>query len=131
MAHVNFDGLNLWITLNRPERRAIHMPEVVVPRANFAAVAYVEDVWSHVRPGFGIRGIGYPRILLWGTAYDDEGRDFCILDQTKPGLILWLTDYPYARVMLSLPASEAWPLYARLREVIAEDTERRNAGISG
>lgn len=131
MAHVNFDGLNLWITLTKQERRAVHMPEFVVARVNLADVAYVTDMWSHVRRDFGVRGIGYRRVLLWGSAYDDFGRDFCILDDSERGLIITLRKHSHARVMLSLAPSEAWPLYARLREVIDEDAQRRNLRASG
>lgn len=131
MAHVNFDGLNLWITLTKQERRAIHMSEFVVPRANLADVEYVADMWSHVRKDFGVRGIGYRRVLLWGSAYDDFGQDFCILDNSDRGLIITLSRDSHARVMLSLPPTEAWPLYARLREVIDEDARHRQISPSG
>jgi hypothetical protein len=131
MAHVNFDGLNLRITLERPERRAVHIAEFVVPRANLAAVEHVPDVWAHVRRDIGVLGIGFPRILLWGTAYNGSGRDFCMLDRSTAGLIITLRDHTHDRVMLSLGPDQAWPLYARLREVIAEDSQRRDAPASG
>ena len=131
MAHVNFDGLNLWITLTKQERRAIHMPEFVVGRANIADVEYVTDMWSHVRRDFGVRGIGYRRVLLWGSAYDDFGRDFCILDESERGLIIYLRKHIHTRVMLSLPPTEAWPIFARLREVVAEDARQRHIRSSG
>lgn len=131
MAHVNFDGLNLRITLARPERRAVHVSEFVVPRTNLAAVESVPDVWRHVRHDIGVLGLGFPGILLWGTAYNGTGRDFCILDRSKPGLVITLRGHSHDRVLLSLGSDQAWPLFMRLREVIAEDAARRDAQASG
>jgi hypothetical protein len=121
MAHVNFDGLNLRITLDKPERRAVHIAEFVVPRANLAGVDHVPDVWEHVRHDIGVLGLGFPGICLWGTAYNRTGQDFCVLDRSRPGLIITLRNHTHQRVLLSLPPDLAWPLYARLREVVTED----------
>ena len=127
MAHVNFDGLNLRITLDRPERRAVHIAEFVVPRAHLAGVQHVPDVWAHVRPDIGVLGLGFPRILLWGTAYNRTGRDFAILDRSLPGLVITLRGHTHDRVLLSMGPDLAWPLFARLREVIAQDAQRPTA----
>jgi hypothetical protein len=122
MAHVNFDGLNLRITLAAPERRAVHLKEFVVPRANIATVQHAPDIWVHVRRDIGVMGLGYPRIILWGTAYNRTGKDFCVLHRDGSGLVIGLADHPYERVLLSMPDSEAWPLFARLREVAGQPT---------
>ena len=119
MAHVNFDGLNLRITLAPPERRAVHVKEFVVPRANLESVAHAPDIWVHVRHDIGVMGLGFPRIILWGTAWNREGRDFCILHKPGPGLLIGLRGHTHDRVLLSLPDAEGWPLFARLREVTA------------
>ena len=124
MAHVNFDGLNLRVTLAPPERRAVHQAEFVVPRHNLASVAYEADVWDGVQHNISLMGLGYPRMILWGTAWTRHGRDFCILQQPGPGLLIGLRGHPYDRALLSLPANEAWPLYARLREVIDADASQ-------
>lgn len=121
MAHVNFDGLNLRITLAPPERRAVHMAEVVVPRANLHSVANATQIWDHVQHDISVMGLGYPRMLLWGTAWTRHGRDFCVLGGPGPGLVIGLTGHLYDRLLLSMPPAEAWPLFVRLREVIAED----------
>jgi hypothetical protein len=126
MAHVNFDGLNLRITLDRPERRAVHVKEFVVPRANLGSVRHDPDVWAHVRRDIGVMGLGFPRIILWGTAWNGQGKDFCILHKPGPGLVISLRDHPYDRVLLTLPDAQSWPLYARLREVIAQDSRDRS-----
>lgn len=131
MAHVNFDGLNLRITLDRPERRAVHVREFVVPRGNLSAVDHVPDVWAHVRHDIGVLGLGFPRVLLWGTAYNGTGRDFCILDRSSPGLVITLRDHTHDRVLLTMGRDQAWPLFARLREVIAEDAARRGEPAAG
>ncbi len=131
MAHVNFDGLNLRITLAKPERRAVHMAAFVVPRANLAGVEHVADVWQHVRRDIGVLGLGFPGICLWGTAYNRTGQDFCVLDRSKPGLIIALRDHTHQRVLLSLPQDLAWPLFARLREVLAEDAARPGEPATG
>lgn len=128
MAHVNFDGLNLRITLDRPERRAVHVREFVVPRAHIASVRHAPDIWDHVRHDIGVMGLGFPRIILWGTAWNRTGKDFCILHKPGPGLAIGLSDHPYDRVLLSLSDAQAWPLFARLREIIAEDRADRPAG---
>jgi hypothetical protein len=120
MAHVNFDGLNLRITLDRPERRAVHLAEFVVPRGNIASVQHAPDIWVHVRRDIGVMGLGFPRMLLWGTAWKGQIKDFCVLNKPGPGLVIGLRDHPYERVLLSLPDAQSWPLYARLREVISE-----------
>jgi hypothetical protein len=127
MAHVNFDGLNLRITLAPPERRAVHMREVVVPRAHLAWVRHAPDIWAEVQHDLGLMGLGYPGILLWGTAWTRHRRDFCILHGPGPGLVIGLQDDTYDQVLLSLRDAEAWPLVARLREVLAADAR----GASG
>ena len=131
MAHVNFDGLNLRITLDRPERRAVHIQEFVVPRAHIASVQHAPDIWVHVQHDIGLMGLGFPRIILWGTAYTRHRRDFCILHKPGPGLLIGLRDHSHDCVLLSLPDSQSWPLYARLREVIAEDAPARGPGSGG
>lgn len=121
MAHVNFDGLNLRITLAPPERRAVHIKEWTVGRAHIAGVERAPDIWTHVRHDIGVLGLGYKGMVLWGTAYNRYGQDFCILHGAGPGLVVRLRNHPFERVLLSLPDSEAWPLYARLHEIAAED----------
>jgi hypothetical protein len=120
MAHVNFDGLNLRITLAAPERRAVHVKEFVVPRAHIASVRHAPDIWVHVRQDIGVMGLGYPRMVLWGTAYNRTGKDFCVLHKEGPGLVIDLAGHPYDRVLLSMPDSQSWPLFARLREITAQ-----------
>jgi hypothetical protein len=121
MAHVNFDGLNLRITLAPPERRAVHLREFVVPRGNLASVRHAPDIWVEVQRDLGLMGLGYPGILLWGTAWTRHRRDFCILHGPGPGLVIGLREHDYDVVLLSMADAEAWPLYARLREVLAAD----------
>jgi len=121
MAFVNFDGLNLRVTLDRPERRAVHESEFVVPRANLAWVSYQADVWSAVQHDMSVMGLGYPRMVLYGTAWTRQARDFCILQRPGPGLVIGLKSHPYDRVLLSLPTKDAWPLFVRLSEVIERD----------
>ena len=59
-------------------------------------------------------------------------RDFCILDNSDRGLIITLSRDSHARVMLSLPPTEAWPLYARLRWKSSTKTARhRQISLSG
>lgn len=126
MAHVNFDGLNLRVTLAPPERRAVHHAEFVVPRACIAGVRYDADLWTQVRHDLTVLGIGYPRMLLWGTARNREGQDFCIVHRPGPGLVVRLQDHPYDRVLLSMPESQAWPLLVRLHEISVENALERS-----
>ncbi len=118
MAHVNFDGLNLRVTLDRTQRRAVHRKEFVVPRAHLDWVVNAPDLWQLVRPRISVLGLGYPGTVLWGTAANRDGQDFCLIDGPGPGLVIGLRDDAYERVLLSMPVAEAWPLYARLREVV-------------
>ena len=120
VAHVNFDGLNLRVTLEAPERRAVHREEFVVPRANLASVDFAPDIWELVQHDISVMGLGYPRIILWGTAWTRYGRDFCILQKPGPGLAIGLRDHAYNRVLVSLPETLAWPLFARLGDRSAE-----------
>lgn len=124
MAYVNFDGLNLRVTLAPPERRAVHEAEFVVPRAHLASVAYAADIWEAVQHNISLMGLGYPRIILWGTAWTKHGRDFCILQRPGPGLVIGLREHPYDRILLSMSPKDAWPLFARLREVTGDDAAR-------
>jgi len=117
MAHVNFDGLNLRMTLERMERNAVHRKEVVIARANIAGVEHARDVWDRVRPQLTVMGIGYPGLLLIGIAETRGVRDFCILYRSGPGLVIQLREHLYDRVLLTMPDDQAWPLFARLREI--------------
>lgn len=123
MAHVNFDGLALRITLDRPERRAVHRKEFVVPRAHIASVRHARDIWVDVRRDIGVMGLGYPGMVLWGTAYNRTGKDFCVLHGAGPGLVIGLAGHSYDRVLLSMPDRLSWPLFARLREITAQPTD--------
>ena len=125
MAHVNFDGLNLRITLAVPERRAVHIKEFVVPRENLASVRNSADIWEHVQHDISLMGLGFPRIILWGTAWTRHRKDFCILHKPGPGLAIGLRDHPYDLVLLSMPTAQSWPLFMRLREVIDQDRGAR------
>jgi hypothetical protein len=131
MAHVNFDGLNLRITLAPPERRAVHMREFVVPRAHLAWVRHAPDIWTEVQHDIGLMGLGFPRILLWGTAWTRHRKDFCVLHGPGPGLVIGLREHPYDQVLLSLADAEAWPLFARLREVTGRDARHEGAAGAG
>lgn len=120
MAHVNFDGLNLRITLDRMERNATHRKEFVVPRANISGVEHAPDIWDRVRPRLSVMGIGYPGLALIGTAENREGRDFCVLYRHGPGLVISLRGMRHDRVLLTMAPAEAWPLFARLREIAGQ-----------
>lgn len=128
MAHVNFDGLNLRVTLDPTQRRAVHKREFVVARAHLDWVVNAPDIWQLVRPRMAVLGLGYPGMVLWGTATNRDGQDFCLLDGPGPGLAIGLRDHPYERVLLSMPVAEAWPLYARLREVLGAPVADRRPG---
>ncbi len=117
MAHVNFDGLNLRLTLDRMERTATHRREFVVPRANLASVEHQPDVWDAIQPSATLMGIAYHGIVLIGTAETRLMRDFCVLYRNGPGLVIGLRNHGYDRILLSMGTDEAWPLFVRLREV--------------
>ena len=123
MAHVNFDGLNLRVTLAPPERRAVHRREFVAARSQLAGVRHALDLWSLVRHDVTVLGLGYTGMLMWGTALNRAGQDFCILHAHGPGLEVQLRDSPYERLLLSMPDSLSWPLFVRLREVVMADAD--------
>lgn len=120
MAHVNFDGLNLRLTLDRMERTATQRKEFVVPRHNIAGVVHAPDIWELVQHRITVMGIGYPGLMLIGTAETRHARDFCILYRRGPGLAIALQGHRYQRVLLSMPNEEAWPLFVRLREITGQ-----------
>jgi hypothetical protein len=125
MAYANFDGLNLRITLDRMQRTAAGRKEFVVPLANLAGVVYSPDIWDEVQHHTAtVMGIRYPDLVLVGTVTSRAGTDFCLLGKTGPGLAIGLRGHQYDRILLSLPAADAWPLFARLREVTRTPVER-------
>ncbi len=120
MAHVNFDGLNLRITLDRMERNPTQRREFVVSRSRIANVAYHKDVWEAVQHRMTVMGIGYPGLVLIGTAETRNCRDFCLLSRSGPGLVIGLRGHHFDRILLSMDPREAWPIFVRLREVAGE-----------
>lgn len=126
VAFANFDGLNLRLTLDPMERTAAHRKEFVVPRANLASVTYAEDIWESVQPRLAsVMGINYPGLVLIGTASTRACTDFCLLSRRGTGLAIGLRDHRYDRILLSVPDADAWPLFARLREVTRTSVEHR------
>lgn len=117
MAHVNFDGLNLRVTLTMMEKWAALRGDVVIPRANLASVEFAPRIWERMRHGIAPMGVGHKGLLFIGGAFTPQGTDFCVLGRGGPGLVVNVRDNTYARLLLSVPEPDLWPLFARLREV--------------
>ncbi len=117
MAHVNFDGLNLRITLSPMERAATFRSEVVVPRAALADVRTAANIWDEMQHGIAPLGVGYKGMVFIGIALTPRRRDFCILGKPGPGIVIALRNGEFDQILLSLPPAQLWPLFARLREV--------------
>jgi hypothetical protein len=126
VAFANFDGLNLRLTLDPMERTAAHRKEFVVPRANLASVTHARDIWECVQPRLAsVMGINYPGLVLIGTASTRRCTDFCLLSRRGPGLAIELRDHQYDRILLSVSDADAWPLFARLRDVTGTAVDQR------
>ncbi len=124
MAHANFDGLNLRLTLDRMQRTAAGRKEFVVPRENLAWVAHSKDIWDRVQHHTSsVMGIRYPGLVLVGTVSSRASTDFCLLGKNGPGLAIGLRVHQYDRILLSLPDAQAWALFVRLREVTGESVD--------
>ncbi len=125
MVFANFDGLNLRLTMDRMQRTAAGRREFVVPRANLAWVRHAPDIWDEVQHHTStIMGIRYPGLVLVGTVTSRVSSDFCLLGRNGPGLAIGLQAHQYDRILLSLANDEAWPLFARLREVTGDAVRR-------
>jgi hypothetical protein len=122
VAEVNFDGLNLRVTLTRPERCAALRGDLVVPRAQIASVSYAPVIWDRMQHGITPMGVGYRGMVMVGAAWTPAGHDFCVLGRGGPGLEVRLRANKYDRLLLSLPDGQLWPLFHRLREVTGRST---------
>jgi hypothetical protein len=122
VAHVNFDGLNLRVTLTRPEKCAALRGDLVVPRADIVAVEYAPVIWERMQHRITPMGVGYQGMVMVGAAWTPAGHDFCVLGRGGPGLVVTLRDNLYDRLLLSLPEGNLWPLFHRLREVTGRST---------
>lgn len=132
MAYANFDGLNLRMTLDRMERTAAGRKEFVVPRAHLAWVRHSPDIWDQVQHHTSsVMGIRYPELVLVGTVTSRVSTDFCLLGKSGPGLAIGLRGHQYDRILLSLPDEQAWPLFARLREVTGQSADHGAAAAPG
>ncbi|MGV1005959.1 MAG: hypothetical protein ACOYEV_14610 [Candidatus Nanopelagicales bacterium] len=120
MAHVNFDGLTLRLTLTAMEKAAtLRRGDVVVPRAALAGVRAVADIWDEMQHGITPLGVGHKGMIFMGTALTPRRKDFAILGKPGPGLVIELREWEYDQILLSLPPKELWALFTRLREVTA------------
>lgn len=117
MAHVNFDGLNLRLTLTTMEKAATFRSEVVVPRQALAGVRTAANIWDQMQHGIAPLGVGHKGIVFIGTALTPRRKDFCILGKPGPGIVIELRNWEFDQILLSLPPDQLWPLFARLREV--------------
>lgn len=117
MAHVNYDGLNLRVTLTRPEKCAALRGDLVIPREQIAGVEYAPVIWDRMQHGITPMGVGYQGMVMVGAAWTARGHDFCVLGRGGPGLVVSLRGNLYDRLLLTLPDHDLWPLFHRLREV--------------
>jgi hypothetical protein len=117
MAHVNFDGLHLRLTLTTMEKCAVGRGDVRIHRSRLVWVTHSRDIWDLVPAHFDLLGVGYPGMHLVGTAVTRRDREFCVIHGHGPGLAVTLREHEFARVLFSIPKAEAWPLFARLRDV--------------
>ncbi len=124
MVFANFDGLNLRLTMDRMQRTACGRKEFVVPRAHLAWVRHAPDIWDEVQHHTStIMGIRYPGLVLVGTVTSRALTDFCVVGKNGPGLAIGLKSHQYDRVLVSLANDQAWPLFARIRDVTGESVD--------
>lgn len=119
MAFANYDGLNLRITLTRPEKCAALRGDIVVPREQLLAVQYAPVIWDQMQHRITPMGVGYRGQVMVGAAWTPQGHDFCLLSRGGPGLVIQLRDHQYDRILISLPDRALWALFHRLRQATA------------
>lgn len=116
MANANYDGLNLRITLTRPEKCAALRGDLVIPREQLRSVQYAPVIWDQMQHRITPMGVGYRGQVMVGAAWTPQSHDFCLLSRGGPGLVINLSGNAYDRILISLPDSQLWALFHRLRQ---------------
>jgi hypothetical protein len=122
VAQVNFDGLNLRVSLTRSEKCAALRGDLVVPKEQIASVEYAPVIWDRMQHGITPMGVGYRGVVMVGAAWTPDGHDFAILGRGGAGLVVGLRGNRYDRLLLGLPDEQLWALFHRLREVTGRST---------
>lgn len=117
MAHANFDGLQLRLTLTAVEKCAVGRGDLRIPRSRLVWVTHSPDIWDQVPDRPDLLGVGYPGLVIVGTVWRGSEKDLCVVHGRGPGLVVTLRQHEFDRVLFSVPQPDAWPLFARLREV--------------
>jgi hypothetical protein len=120
MAHVNVDGLHLRLTLTSVEKCAVGRGDLRIHRSRLVWVTHSPDIWDQIPARPDLLGVGYPGMALVGTVWRDREKDFCVVHDRGPGLVVTLRQHEFARVLFSVARADAWPLFARLREITEE-----------
>ncbi len=105
MADWEIDGDRLALRLTGEEHLEGMHRDVVVPRSSVAAVRVTEDVWSELR-GIRAPGTGIPGVIAVGTRRGSFGKDFAVVHGKGRGVVVELTDQPFARIVITTPDPE-------------------------
>jgi hypothetical protein len=121
MVHANFDGLTLRLTLTAMEKCAVGRGDLRLAREQLVTVEHRPDAWDLLPPEVDVLGVGYPGMVALGTLHRPGARTFCLVHGRDPGLAVTLRDQPAIdRLVFSVPRRDAWPLFARLRELTTD-----------
>jgi hypothetical protein len=122
MAHANFDGLTLRLTLTAMERCAVGRGDLRLGRHHLVAVEHRADAWELMPPGAEVLGVGYPGMVALGAVHGRGTPTFCLVHGHDPGLAVSLQDHEFARIIFSVGRREAWPLFVQLRDATVSTT---------
>lgn len=102
MAELIMQPTHLEVRLSAWERFGTFQDSFDIPWDHIGHAEAVSDMWPRVR-GWRWPGIGIPHVILVGRMRYREGRDFCALIGSKPGVVLELQDEPYDRLLATTP----------------------------
>lgn len=94
------EGGELVVRLSRLEKLGAFHGDVRVPLAAVADAHASERPFGELR-GLRAPGAGVPGVIALGTWRSRAGKDFVALYRGKPGVIVNLSDAPFARLLVS------------------------------
>lgn len=118
MATVAVDERGLTVRLGRWERLGGFHDDVTVPVSGLVEAMAVADVWEHLR-GVRAPGTGWPGLIMLGTTRHEGLKDFCVVYRHGPGLVVDLRDHEFARLVISVPISEATAVASQINDLTA------------
>jgi len=113
MAHVSIDADLLHVQLEKAEQLGALHGGLDIPLEHVASARTVADLWSELK-GLRAPGTGIPGVIMLGTTRYDGKKDFCAVYKHRPGIVIELRDEAFARVLVSLPETDAQAIATQL-----------------